>query len=508
MNVLLLNSNIVRCARSGYPQTPAPTGLIYLAGVLVSHGHRVKIDQVESHVIAQDEDGLPLVRKELEGIFQEFSPDLIGISVRNVGAARRPANPFHLIEYYSVFYDARIVRACRMLTQAPIVMGGSALSVEPGLYVKYARPDYAIVGEGEVPLLELVETLSAGRQPTGMPGLLTGSSDLDACETYARLEDMSAIGRAACDVVANYREHYYDEGGYAGIQAKRGCPMGCIYCTTPFLEGCQYRYRPMSHVIEEIKAYQDCWGIRHFFFLDATFNDPLEHGLSICNAILEAGLQIEWFSEITPSVVTDELCRMMKKSGCIGLTMSPDSCSETVLKAYDKPFGMAEVENAIRLVAKHDIAFDVRLIVGGPGETMETLAESFRFCAEHLQDEAVGFYDGMVITSRAPVYRIAVDEGLIDPSRPYEEIVFENDFRAMKHYEYFFPHIEDSRRKLAELLDRTCIGEHWRITSRDFAPDPETGEFGFKPGISVPKGARPWFSGWSREAAKPAAGQD
>jgi radical SAM superfamily enzyme YgiQ (UPF0313 family) len=507
MNVLLLNSNIVRCARSGYPQTPAPTGLIYLAGVLISKGHKVRIEQVESHVAPQDEEGLPLVREELQGIFDEFSPDLIGISVRNVGAARRPANPFHLIEYYSVFYDARIVTACRMLTGAPIVIGGSALSVEPGLYLKYAKPDYAIVGEGEVPLLELVGALEGGREPFGIPGLLTESSDLDACETYARLEDMSVIGTGACDVVESYREHYYDEGGYAGVQAKRGCPMGCIYCTTPFLEGCPYRYRPMDHVIDEIKAYQDCWGIRHFFFLDATFNDPIEHGLNVCQAILDAGLDIEWFSEITPAAVTDELCIMMKKSGCIGVTMSPDSCSESVLKAYDKPFGMAEVENAVKLVAKHDLAFDVRLIVGGPGETMETLAESFEFCSEHLQDECVGFYDGMVITSRAPVYKIAVDEGLIDSSRPYEEIVFDNDFRAMKNFEYFFPHIKDSRRQLAALLDRTCIGRRWRVTSRDYAPDPETGEFSFKPEITVRKGARPWFSGWSREPTQGAAGQ-
>ena len=49
MNILLVNSNIVRCARSGYPLTPAPTGLISIAGVLRHHCidttlHYAKVD--------------------------------------------------------------------------------------------------------------------------------------------------------------------------------------------------------------------------------------------------------------------------------------------------------------------------------------------------------------------------------------------------------------------------------------------------------------------------------
>jgi len=500
MNILLVNSNIVRCARSGYPLTPAPTGLISITGVLRRHGHCVRIRQVQSHVLAQDEESLPLLRAELQELLEQFTPDLIGISVRNVGAARRPANPFNLLEYYSVFYDARIVRAFRMLSGAPIAIGGTAFSIEPGLYVKCAQPDYGIIGEAEDALLALVEALEAGREPDDVPGLARTYADVEpACKTRNRVADLSTIGVGACDVVADFREHYYDPGGYAAVQTKRGCAMNCTYCTTPFLEGPKYRCRPMTHVIDEIRAYREWWGIKHFFLVDATFNHPLDQALEVCEALLQADLGVEWFTEITPLDLTDELCRMMKRSGCLGATMSPDSCSETVLKAYGKPFGMGEVKNAINLLRKHDIDFDTRLIVGGPGETMGTFAESVAFCSEHFQHDAVGFYDGMIVTSRAPVYDVAVKEGLIDSSRPYEDIVLQNDFRAMKGYEYFFPGVKDSRRELSALLDRACMGRHWRITSRDYTPDPNTGEFAFRKGISVQKGARPWWVGWARD---------
>ncbi len=132
MKVLLVNGNTSRCARSGYGPTPAPAGLISLGGVLRDHGHEVVIRQVSSHALPQDPDALPLVRAELEPLVAEFSPDVIGISCRNVGAARRPENPFKLVSYYSVFYDERLVRAFRMLSDAPIVMGGDRVFPRTG----------------------------------------------------------------------------------------------------------------------------------------------------------------------------------------------------------------------------------------------------------------------------------------------------------------------------------------------------------------------------------------
>jgi radical SAM superfamily enzyme YgiQ (UPF0313 family) len=496
VNVLLLNSNITRCAEVGYGLTPAPAGLIYLAGVLRDHGHAVSIRQVHDHVLDQDEEGLPLVRRELESILADSSPDLIGISVRNVGAQRKPRNPFHLVEYYSVFYDARIVRALRELSRAPIVMGGSAYSVEPGLYVKYARPDYGVVGEGEETLLALVTALEGGRTPEGIPGLVKAYDDIEpACQTAGRLVCTSNIGIGACEVVADFDGEYYRNGGFATVQTKRGCAMNCTYCTTPFFHGHPYRYRPMQQVIDEMKAYIEHWNARHFFFVDGTFNHPIEHALELCNAIVEAGLDIEWYSELTPAAFNDELCRMMVKSGCMGISLTPDSCSESVLKSYTKGFGMAEVRNAVALLKKYGIPFQTHLIVGGPGETKETFAESIEFCSEHLADDPISFYDRMVIVRRAPLFERAAAEGLVDASERLEDLILQNDFRGAKGYEYFFPHLPESRRDLLAMLEEACTGRSWLVPSRDYELDPETREHRLRSHFSAAKGARPWWRG-------------
>ncbi len=255
-----------------------------------------------------------------------------------------------------------------------------------------------------------------------------------------------------------------------------------------------------------MRAYRDACGVRHFFIVDATFNHPLDRGLEVCEALIEADLGVEWFTELTPAAVTDELCRRMVRAGCIGVTLTPDACAEQTLRSYGKPFGMAEVRNAVTLLKAHGIPFDTCLILGGPGETERTLAESIAFCEEHLREDVVRFYDGMVLTTNSSGYRVAVDEGLIDPSRPYEDLVLGNDFRAVKAYHYFFPHVKDGRAELMAELDRRCRRGRWLLTGRDYAPDPATGETALSKSIHLQPGARPWWSGLRR--ADPAPVED
>ena len=506
-NVLLLNTNVTRCGRTGSAATPAPAGLISLAGVLRRRGHDVRIAQLTSHVVAQDENDVPLVCDELTAALRGFEPDVIGISTRNVSAGRVPANPFRLVQYYSAFYDGRVVRACRRVSDAPVVMGGTGFSIEPGLCWAVARPDFGLIGEAEETLPALVEAIAAGQSPEGIQGLVRSRETIAAaCRTPGRVADLALVGPGACDVVQGLREHYYVAGGLLPIQTKRGCAMECLYCPAPFLEGSQYRFRPLEHVVEELRAYQQVWGVRHFFFADPTFNHPVDHAMALCEAILSAGLDIEWYGEVTPACLPDRLVALMARAGCIGVTLGLDSCSEATLASYRKPFGVTEVREAIAALRRHGIPFDASLIVGGPGETLETFAETMAFCDEHLRDAVVRFFDGMILSPNTPAHQIAAAEGVIVHATPYEELVLANDFRGVKRYEYFFPHAAEPQRALRERVARACCGERWILSGKDYAPDPDTGELALGSDIVVESGARPWWRGLHRrEEGKAAA---
>jgi hypothetical protein len=358
-----------------------------------------------------------------------------------------------------------------------------------------------LVGEAEETLIALLDALEQNKPLTGIPGLVQTTADIDdAWRSCGRTADLGNAGIGTCDLLEDFTKWYYEGGGYAPVLTKRGCQMHCVYCTTPDIEGGCYRYRPMQNVIREMQAYRDIWGVRDFFFVDSTFNHPLDHALAVCDAIAAEVPEARWFTEVTPKLVTDQLVREMKRAGCTSVTLTPGACSETVLKSYGKGFGMAEVRNAIDVLKRNDLPFDTCVIVGGPGETRQTLAETLDFCHAHLGDQVVRFYDGMMVTARSPVYNVAVSEGVIDPAVPYDELVMKNDFRGVKTYEYFFPHIKEDRRQLIAEVRKACTGPTWLVTGQDYVPDPDTGEFALSPDICIVPGRRPWWHGMKRKA--------
>jgi len=167
--------------------------------------------------------------------------------------------------------------------------------------------------------------------------ITTGMEASYRCE-HAATPDLSVLGVGAVDLLENFRTDYYADGGVAPIQTKRGCSLHCTYCTAPSFEGSAYRFRPLEHVIEEMRAYRDLWGARHFFLVDSTFNHPRSHALDFCRAIQDADLGVKWFAELNPSCVDDRLVRSMVEAGCIGVSMTPDALSDATLAGYHKGF--------------------------------------------------------------------------------------------------------------------------------------------------------------------------
>lgn len=499
MRILLLNTNVSRGARHGVDATPAPLGLMTLAGVLRRAGHIVRIAQPKAHVLSQDEIELPLVREELSTIIQNFSPELIGLSARNVGASRRPRNPLRLLEYFSVYYDARLVKVLRSVAPCPIVMGGTAFSLEPGLYLRVAAPDFGLVGEAEETILELVSALEAGRQPVDIKGLVCSLEDIPgALERLPFIQDLSSTGSADCACVDDFTGDYYRGGGYAGIQTKRGCALRCIYCTTPNLEGRSYRVRPMDQVMDEVRALVDRWGVRHFFVVDAAFNHPPSSAFAFCDAIRNCGREVQWVAELNPKGVTLDLCRAMAGAGCIGVTLGLESCSDRVLSAYQKDFCTDDILSCINHLKAAGIPFDCSIILGGPGDGRETFRETVAFCERHLADDVVRFFDGMVITRQSPAFAQCVRAGLIDPSVTFEDLILANDFRRVRSYTHFFPDVVEDRKAFLREIEESCSRGRWIYNARDFVADAETGEYTLAPHISIDPEVRPYWPSLKR----------
>jgi radical SAM superfamily enzyme YgiQ (UPF0313 family) len=403
MRVLLVSANR---ERSPYPVFPL--GLAYLAGPLIAAGHQLSALDL---CFAADPEAA------VADAVAEFRADALVISIRNIDNVTFPLSRSYLDGI------RRIVELCR--GRVPVIVGGSGFSLMPVEVLTLLDADYGVVGEGEELLPRLLERIAAGASHEGLPGAMARG---DTWFIPPRL--VERIGTPDRSLFAV--ERYHREGGMANVQTKRGCPFTCCYCTYPLLEGNRTRVRPIPDIISELRELVDLYGVNYVYFVDDIFNYPPDFAERLCRAIAVERLAINWSAFINPDFISPSLMQSMAGAGCDAVEFGTDSGSPLMLKSLGKSFTVEAVRSSSRLCREFGMDFAHYLLFGGPGETRETVLESFALMDE-VSPTAVIAMTGIRVFPGTAIHRRSLEEGIIATGSSLLEPLF-----------YISPSIRDS----------------------------------------------------------------
>lgn len=393
MRVLLVSANTLR-----EPYPVYPLGLDYVAAA-VAGKHDVRI--ADLNVWA---DETPLFET-----IDRFSPDIIGISLRNVDNTDT-TDPQGFIRHQRRLIDR--IRAC---TRAPIVLGGSGFTLFPAEIMAALAADYGIVGEGER-LALLLDAIEKNEDPSGIPGVVTGSG------AHAVPPPWDRPFERRFDPRIPHLDFYLKNGGMMNLQTKRGCRLNCIYCTYPHIEGSRQRLIDPGDVAQTARRLEDA-GARYLFVTDSTFNSDVDHTLAVAAAFKAVGLSIPWGAFFMPCRLPDGYFGRLREAGLSHAEFGTESLSDGVLASYGKPYRAAHVLAAHRAAVAAGVHAAHYFLPGGPGETLQTLAETLAG-VEALKRSVFFFFCGMRIYPHTRLYDIAVGEGQIDGNQDLLEPVF------------------------------------------------------------------------------------
>ena len=389
MRIFLLSVN-----RESEPYPVAPLGISYVAGAARADGHEVELLDL---CFSKDIEG------DIDRAVSRFVPELIGISIRNVDNLTYPASVSYLNEIQQAV--AALVRVSR----APIVAGGAGFSIFPDRLLSILGLEFGIVGEGEEAFCLLARHLAEGREAPNLPNLIRRGED--ARHVKRRLVPFAGNGLPARDLVDNAR--YLELGGMANLQTKRGCPFRCTYCTYQNVNGPSLRLRSPTEVVNELALMVGDSELDEVFFVDDIFNWPHDHAMGICEEIVARRIRVRWTCFATPLGMTPDLAWAMKSAGCRGVEFGTDTASPSMLRTLGKPFSPEHIRDASRTCREAGLPDAHYLIFGGPGETSETMAETFAFF-DDLKPRAVLAFLGVRIYPNTPLRDVAVSDELID----------------------------------------------------------------------------------------------
>ncbi|MFH1096091.1 MAG: radical SAM protein [Candidatus Desantisbacteria bacterium] len=379
------------------PITSNNLGLGYIGAYLIQYGHCIEII-----------DGLSCGNKNAVKVSTKYQQVYrIGLSYDEI-VSRIPSGT-NMIGITAPFVNhAQIILELSSKIKAkypniPLVLGGAYPSTMPE-HALSQYIDFVIIGEGEIPMLEL----ASGISPEKIQGLYYRGKEqvfqtlelqnLSTSELYH--QNAGQITQARCienldDIpypsrhllpVQNYL--YTDALGRRSsnrsleILTSRGCPFRCTFCATHPVFGYKWRARSVSNIIAEIKQLISDYGIQHINFIDDNISLDSGRMNSLLDGLIKENLGITWsaVSGLRISTLNKEILEKIQAAGGVRINLAIESGDSQILDAMNKGLNVEKTREIVGICGKLNLNPRGYLMIGYPGETRESFLKSIEFC--------------------------------------------------------------------------------------------------------------------------------
>lgn len=337
-------------------------GLLHLAAEVRLHGYVPRI--IESDIFDLS------IEEVVEAVVSD-APDYVGITLFTVG----------------VWNAVSIARGIKKhLPKTVIIVGGPHISsLGKETMERFRQFDYAVNGEGEATLLALLAAIESGDSLFGVPGLIFRKGPF-VNETTGRPinRNLDDLALPAWDLLPDFPRAYipaiydYPRGPVATISASRGCPFHCKFCDTSTF-GARVRFYSPKAVFDMMTHLKDSYGVRHIMFVDDLFVASRQRVTELCTLLIDNKLGMTWSCTSRVDTIRPDTLALMKKAGCWEISFGLETGSDELLKKMDKAAEVVKSEQAVNWTAEAGIRTKGLFMLGYPGETLDTIAETKAF---------------------------------------------------------------------------------------------------------------------------------
>ena len=359
MKVLLINPRM-----PVYLRTPSlPLGLLSIASYLQANGHRIRFLEMSA--------GHVNLKKEIAA----FQPDVIGIST---------------LSYLSSLDAKQLTANIRRWTAAPVIWGGQAPSAMPEMYLRDGKPDYLILGEGEVTWLAFVEAMAAGEDLSGIPGMAYLKDDRLVVTPQRPVADLTTFPDLDWSLVQpeRYFSSFFNCTKMLYLHASKGCVADCTFCANKrYHQGCN-RSRDPKQVMRDIECLVTEHGANGIYFSDELFLPRRETRNALMEMLIEKDLDLVWGCQTRLGVLNEEDLQLMHRAGCRWILFGIESGSEERIREIRKKINLKTAKQTVDWCKKTGITVQTSFIIGFPDETPEEMQQTIDL-AESLDPNLV-----------------------------------------------------------------------------------------------------------------------
>ena len=284
-------------------------------------------------------------------------------------------------------WACRIAASIKKRRDVPIVFGGHHVTCIPEEVIKNSFIDFAIRGEGEYALLELVKHLEGKMAKKEIKNLYyKDNGQIYNNQLRPLIEDLDSLPFP--DKELFYSRMKYLLKNYT-VMTSRGCPYSCSYCHNSYLKelyhgnGPYVRRRSVRSVIAELKERKKLYKMERIIFQDEIFILDYKW-LKEFSVQYKKEIDLPYSCYVYPDMLNAKIITLLCNSGCVSVHMGIENIDEKVRRELLHRFiPQAQIVHALTLLKRNHIHCKGFFLIGLPGQSENDLIELARFCSKY-----------------------------------------------------------------------------------------------------------------------------
>lgn len=273
---------------------------------------------------------------------------------------------------------------------AKIILGGGYPTLFPERSFTDHDVDAIAIGEGETTFLHLVNKYNCFHDEkfeNQFPFEGYGIKDLRGTPVivprksgFLALEDLPPPDWDQLNIIK-----YFESSGdrTLPVEASRGCPYSCVFCTTHLFWGKQLRYKTTDRFLSEIKSLKEKYHDPHVLIVDDNMTFSKKWVKEFLSKLIDAQLSLEiTSSNFSVKHLDEEIIGLWIKAGCTSFSIAVETGSEEMQKRIKKNIDFSQLRDIVRILKQKDIPFNILWMVGFPNETLAQIQETFNLVRE------------------------------------------------------------------------------------------------------------------------------
>jgi len=302
--------------------------------------------------------------------------------------------------------------------------------------------DYITLDDGEAPIQHLLEFLQGNREKSmlkrtfclsgGVVTYINGSTEFDIPQKEVGTPDYSDLlldQYLSVIEIVNPMHRLWSDGRWNKLTLAHGCYWGkCSFCdvTLDYIK----RYEPVgaSLLCDRIEEIINQTGQNGFHFVDEAAPPALMRDLAI--EIIRRELTVVWWTNIRfEKNFSYDLCRLLRRSGCIAVSGGLEVASDRLLDKMKKGVTVAQVARVANAFTESGIMVHAYLMYGFPTQTAQETIDSLEMVRQLFEAGAIqsGFWHQFAMTAHSPVGLDPASYGVVQTGPDFGGFA-ENDF--------------------------------------------------------------------------------